>query len=80
MKKSIRELNRLAARYGFEPAAHLRSGHLKFRHTQTGTTVFHGSSTSDKYARRALEAEFKKIELNRETAAPIKKRQRGGER
>lgn len=74
--KPVRELNELAARYGFGPATPTRGGHLAFRHS-SGAVVHTGSSPSDFNARKALEAEFKKVNEGRLPTDPGQLRRRG---
>jgi putative hemolysin len=58
-RRLVRDLDRLAARYGFEPATVTGGGHLRYRHV-TGALVHAASSPSDRRARANLLAAFRR--------------------
>lgn len=57
----MRELNELAARYGFGPASTTRgSNHLQFQHLTMGRVVFFSGTSSDATAVNRLITKFKR--------------------
>lgn len=57
----MRELNELAAQYGFGPAELTRgSNHLQFKHLTTGKVVFFSGTSSDANGVRRLITKFKR--------------------
>lgn len=60
MTRHARDLDRLAARYGFEPGRVTRGGHLRYRH-RSGAVVFAAATPSDRRARRNAVALFRRV-------------------
>lgn len=57
--KSVRELNRLAATFGFKPATITRGNHLEFRHAATDRAVFFSGTSGDCRAVQRLRQKFR---------------------
>jgi len=59
--KIVRELNRLAASFGFDPAQPTRGNHLAFRHAVSDRVVFFSSTPSDRRAVQRLKVKFRRV-------------------